>query len=108
MSILEILADKNMIRAKDIDKIRGQAKSLGRKTEEVLAEMGVKNDEILAAYGDYYKIPTRKLGNQDISFSLLKYIPEESATHYKFVPIGLKDGALEEGIVDPDNIEARY
>ena len=107
MSILEVLADKNIIRAKDIDKIRGQAKSSNRKMDEVLAEMGVKNDDILAAYGDYYKIPTRKLENQDISFSLLKYIPEESATHYKFVPIGLKDGVLEIGIVDPDDIEAR-
>ncbi|KKR46839.1 MAG: type II secretion system protein E [Parcubacteria group bacterium GW2011_GWA1_40_21] len=107
MSILEVLADKNIIRAKDIDKIRGRAESSNRKTEEVLAEMGVKNDEILAAYGDYYKIPTRKLESKDVSFSLLKYIPEESATHYKFVPIGLKDGVLEIGIVDPDDIEAR-
>jgi len=107
MSILEVLADKNIIGAKDIDKIRGRAESSNRKTEEVLAEMGVKNDEILAAYGDYYKIPTRKLESKDVSFSLLKYIPEESATHYKFVPIGLKDGVLEIGIVDPDDIEAR-
>lgn len=107
MSILEVLADKNIIRAKDIDKIKEQAKSSNRKVEEVLEEMGVKNDEILAAYGDYYKIPTRKLESQDVSFSLLKHIPEESATHYKFVPIGLKDGVLEVGVVDPDNIEAR-
>ena len=75
--------------------------------DEVLAEMGLKNEEILAAYGDYYKIPTRKVENRDVSFSLLKYIPEESANHYKFVPIGLKDGVLEIGIVDPENIEAR-
>ena len=61
----------------------------------------------MEAYGEYYKIPTRKLENKDISFSLLKYIPEESATHYKFVPIGLKEGVLEMGIVEPDNIEAR-
>lgn len=107
MSILEVLAEKNIIKPKDIDKFKEQAKSTNRRVEEVLADAGIKNDEILAAYGDYYKIPTRKLGNQDISFSLLKYVPEESATHYKFVPIGLKDGVLEIGIVDPDNIEAR-
>lgn len=107
MSILEVLAEKNIIKAKDIDKFKEQAKSTNRRVEDVLADSGIKNDEILAAYGDYYKIPTRKLGNQDVSFSLLKYIPEESATHYKFVPIGLKDGVLEIGIVDPDNIEAR-
>src|SRR3989344_2196716 len=107
MSILEVLAEKNIIKAKDIDKIKDKAKSSNRKVEEVLEEAGIKNDEILAAYGDYYKIPTRELRNQDVSFSLLKYIPEESAAHYRFVPIGLKDGVLEIGIVDPDNIEAR-
>lgn len=107
MSILEVLADKNIIKTRDIDKIKERAESSSRRVEEVLAEMGLKNEEILAAYGDYYKIPTRKVENQDVSFSLLKYIPEESANHYKFVPIGLKDGVLEIGIVDPENIEAR-
>lgn len=107
MSILEVLAEKNIIKEKDIDKFKEQAKSSNQNIEDVLAQAGIKNDEILAAYGDYYKIPTRRLENKDISFSLLKYIPEESANHYKFVPIGLKDGALEIGIVDPDNIEAR-
>ncbi|MDO8591106.1 MAG: GspE/PulE family protein, partial [bacterium] len=38
---------------------------------------------------------------------ILKYVPEESAVYYKFVPIALKDGVLEVGIVDPENIEAR-
>ena len=38
---------------------------------------------------------------------ILEYIPEESAIHYKFVPIAVRDGILEVGIVDPDNIEAR-
>lgn len=107
MSILEVLVDKKIIKAKDVDKFKDKAKSSNRKLEDVLVDAGIKSDEILAAYGDYYKIPTRKIENQDISFSLLKYIPEESATHYQFVPIGLKDGVLEIGIVDPDNIEAR-
>ncbi|MEK7066232.1 MAG: hypothetical protein AAB965_01500, partial [Patescibacteria group bacterium] len=94
MSILEILAKKNIIGAKDIGKIKDKAKASNSSLEDVVVESGVKDDEILAAYGDYYKIPTRKLETKDISFSLLKYIPEESATHYRFVPIGLKDGVL--------------
>jgi hypothetical protein len=42
-----------------------------------------------------------------VPFEVLKYIPEESATHYQFVPLGVKDNFLEVGIVDPENIEAR-
>ncbi len=107
MSILEALANKNIIKAKDIDKIKKEIDSSGKEAEEIFAEMGIKSDEILTAYGDYYKIPTRKLDKKDISFSLLKYIPEESAIHYKFVPIDFNDEVLEVGIVNPDNIEAK-
>lgn len=107
MSILEILASKNLIKNRDIEKIKEESKSSKSSIEDILASKGIKSDEILAAYGDYYNIPTRKIKDDDISFSLLKYIPEESANHYRFVPIGLKEGALEIGMVDPDNIEAR-
>ncbi|MEK7157570.1 MAG: GspE/PulE family protein [Patescibacteria group bacterium] len=107
MSVLDVLVNKNIIATKDVNKIKEQVKISGRILDDVLAEIGVDNKAILEAYGEYYKIPTRKLENKDISFSLLKYIPEESATHYKFVPIGLKEGVLEMGIVEPDNIEAR-
>ncbi|MBI5140310.1 MAG: type II/IV secretion system protein [Candidatus Vogelbacteria bacterium] len=52
-------------------------------------------------------IPVRDLGGKNVPFDILKYVPEESAVHYGFVPIGLKDGVLEIGILDPDNIEAK-
>ena len=52
-------------------------------------------------------IPTRDLKGKKISPEILKYIPEESARNYRFVPIGIKDGILEVGLVDPDNMEAR-
>ena len=52
-------------------------------------------------------IPSRALSDQEISFDALKFIPEESARHYGFVPIGLTDGVLEVGIVDPNNLVAR-
>src|SRR3989338_5428951 len=52
-------------------------------------------------------IPKRDLGGKVSNTEILKYVPEESATYYKFAPIDLKDGVLEFGIDDPDNIEAR-
>jgi len=36
----------------------------------------------------------------------LKYISEDSATHYHFAPIELKDEVLEVGVLDPENIQA--
>ncbi|MBI3632520.1 MAG: type II/IV secretion system protein [Candidatus Vogelbacteria bacterium] len=52
-------------------------------------------------------IPVKDLGGKTVPFDVLKYVPEESAVHYRFVPIDLKDGILEVGIIDPENIEAR-
>ncbi|HEY4505031.1 MAG TPA: GspE/PulE family protein [Candidatus Paceibacterota bacterium] len=53
------------------------------------------------------KIPERNLNDKRISPEILKYIPQESASYYRFVPVGIKDNVLEVGIVDPENTEAR-
>ncbi len=52
-------------------------------------------------------IEKRFVDTDKIPFEILSYISEESALHYKFAPIGLVDGVLEIGIVDPGDIEAR-
>ena len=41
-----------------------------------------------------------------VSYDSLQYIPEEASKHYQVAPLGLVDGVLEVGIVDPDNIDA--
>ncbi|MDQ5893439.1 MAG: type pilus assembly protein PilB [Patescibacteria group bacterium] len=106
MSVIDILLSKNLISKDDIKEIR-QKMSDGEPLDKVLIERGVKPEDILAAQGDFLDIPVRSLANVTVPFEVLDYIPEESAVHYKFVPIGIKEGALEVGLVDPDNIEAR-
>ena len=106
MGILEILLNKNLI-TKDVVTEAKQRTAAGDTLDQVLIERGVSVEDILAARGEFLNIPVRSLGDVSIPFEVLEYIPEESAAHYKFVPIGIKDGMLEVGIVDPDNIEAR-
>jgi len=107
MNILEILLNKNLIKKGDIAKIEKQASSSGKTIEDVLGESGISADTILDAKGEYYNIPTKNLEGRDIPFSILKYVSEDAATHYGFIPIALSEGALEIGILDPENIEAR-
>ncbi|MFZ2484497.1 MAG: ATPase, T2SS/T4P/T4SS family, partial [Minisyncoccia bacterium] len=52
-------------------------------------------------------IPTRDLKDVEVSGKILEYIPQESAEHYRVVPIGVKDGVLEVGSIDPNDLEAR-
>jgi len=53
-------------------------------------------------------IPTREVPkNHQIPSEILNYVSRNSASHYQVVPLGLKDGVLEVGMLDPSNLEAR-
>src|SRR3989344_5909049 len=107
MSVLDILADKKLINRDDISRIKEEAKQAGGNIDAVLEKRGVQMKDILASKAEYLGIPFKSLEGHDVPYDILKYVPEESAAYYKFIPIELKDGVLEVGIVDPDNIEAR-
>ena len=107
MNILENLVDKNIISKSDSIKIEKQASTSGKSIEEVLEDVGVTAQTLLDVKGEYYNIPTLNLEVVDVPLSILKYISEDAATHYKIVPTALKEGTLEIGMVDPENIESR-
>lgn len=57
--------------------------------------------------GTEYTVPSRDLIDENISYDILKYIPQESAEHYRIVPIAVTaDEVLEVGMLDPDDIHA--
>jgi len=106
MSVLDILLQKKLLTKGDIGEIRKQV-STGVSMDESLVAHGIKPEDVLNARGEFLNLPVRSLNGGIVPFEALEYIPEESAVHYRFVPIGLKDGTLEVGLVDPDNMEAR-
>src|SRR3989338_7912313 len=107
MSILTTLAEKGVISRDDVAAIETEARTLGGDVETALQNHGVSREDILSGQAEYSGVPLVSLEGREVPFEILKYVPEESATYYRFVPIGLSDGALEVGIIDPDNIEAR-
>ena len=50
-------------------------------------------------------IAQRSLGDTKVPYEVLRYIPEESATHYRLVPLGISEGVLEVGMLDPEDIQ---
>jgi type IV pilus assembly protein PilB len=107
MSFLEELAKQGIIQGSQIGEIKNRALAkYGGDIDQVLIEAGIPEDKVLEAKGAYLKIPVKKVNTEGHSFDALKYISEDSAAHYHFAPIELKEGVLEVGITDPENIES--
>lgn len=107
MSFLEELTKKGIISESQIGEIKNIAKEKhDGNIDESLIELGVSEDDILNAKGEYFNIPVKKVDVKNMSFSVLSYIPEDSAKYYNFAPFALTDGVLEVGIIDPGNIQA--
>lgn len=107
MSFLRILSERNSIPQRELPILEEKMLTAPNEVIDALKSRGITDEELLSARGEYYGIPTRSLAGKSISYDILKYIPEESALHYKIIPLSIVDDMLEVGIVDPDNIEAR-
>ena len=107
MSFLEELAKKNIIDKSQIGDIKNRAKEkYDGDLDQVLLEGGVNEEVLLAEKGTYLNIPTKKINIKELSFDVLKYISEDSANHYGFVPLRMEEGVLQVGVVNPENIQA--
>lgn len=109
MSFLEELVKKGLINKSQIGDIKTRAnEEYGGDIDEALVHSGLTEEKILEAKGEYLKIPTRKVNTEagGTSFNVLSYISEDSAAHYHFVPIELKDGILEVGITNGEDMQA--
>ncbi len=105
MNLLAILVDKGLLSASDRRKVEADVKK-GHRLSDVLSEKGIALADALAEAGRVYGLPSRLLGDPPANSDVFSYIPSDSARHYGFVPLNIVEGALEVGIVDPDNIEA--
>ncbi len=107
MSFLEELVKEGLINKSQIGEIKSRAKEkYGGDLDEALIKSGVTEEKVLEAKGQYLQIPIKKVNIQETSFDALNYISEDSAAHYHFVPIELREGVLEVGITNGEDVQA--
>jgi hypothetical protein len=106
MSYLKNLAQKNLISEERYAELEGKMLVAPDEVENKLIEEGIGEAQVLEAKSAYFGMPV-KANVESVPFEVLKRVPEDSARYYKMAPIGLVDGVLEVGILDPDNFEAR-
>lgn len=67
---------------------------------------GISEDIVTQQKGVFYRLPYIKVNSSEVSAETLKYIPEEAARQYRFVPLNFVDSVLSIGITEPENMEA--
>lgn len=105
--VLDILSSWGDIDEKEAQDIRKESKKKNISEEEELFSRGIKEENILKAKGEALGVSTVSLRGKKIDFELLKRVPEESARHYQFAPIGIENGVIQIGMADPENIESK-
>ncbi|KND50356.1 MAG: type IV pilus assembly protein PilB [Parcubacteria bacterium C7867-007] len=106
MNVLSILTDAGVLKAEEATAIAEESRTTQTPVTTILEKRGITSEQILAKESERFGIPVRAVPNSARGREILDRIPEESARHYGFVPLSVVDGALEVGIIDPDNIEA--
>jgi type IV pilus assembly protein PilB len=74
---------------------------------EVNKKDNLKETKAIRAKAEALKVPFMDLTGKEISVEVLKEIPEEAATFYKFVPLARRENILEVGMINPDDLKAK-
>ncbi len=109
MDFLQELVKQNLITAESIQSILSQAQEKYNGNIFVaLHEMGlVDAKEILRVKSDFFALPTATVDDTTSSDpAIVRLIPQETISHYQMIPLGLENGVLQVGLVNPASTEA--
>lgn len=108
MSLLEQLVEKGILDKQKAASLALEIKKSGQKEEEaILAENIISEKDLFALKSAILKIPLKELAASDISLETLELIPEETAKHYRMIPLKRSANALEIGMIYPEDLKAR-
>lgn len=106
-SILDILVSKNIVDLGETSKVRKEAKEKSISLEDALYLRGVSEVDVAEAKSEFTGYPTKFLEGAQVPFDALRDIPEESANHYKMIPLGRHDGYIDIGMLNPDDVSSQ-
>lgn len=106
-TILDILAGKGILDLNEVGQIRKEAKEKNLGLDEMLYARGIKETDVAETKSELTGLPTKYLQGVRLPFEVLRDIPEESARHYKMIPLGRNEGYLDVGMLNPDDVAAK-
>ena len=108
MDFQSILKEKKVLDTEAVERVLMDISENGTPYDEAMSTEGVSKEARREILSSYYGVPAYEL-TEDIKVSenILAYVPQDSAEHYKMVPLGLENGVLIVGVSDPDNLAIR-
>ncbi len=107
MSYLDILLKKEIINHYQLDEAQEKAVTMNNDLDAALASMHIDAGIIAEAKSEFFGVPVKQLGENPVPISVMKYIPIDAAKNYHIVPMGLFDGVLDVGVLDPGSTSVK-
>ncbi len=108
MDILTSLTNAGHLTEEQAKEIQKTVEEQGVSYEDALIGSGVDANQVRDAFASYYGVPPYTLEKETVlADDVLGYIPEESARHYRIVPVKKEKDVLLVAANDPDNLQIR-
>lgn len=103
-TIVDILTAKKLLTLEEAAVVRKEAKEKKTPMDEILYARGIGEGDVADAKSALTGYAVKYLKGVQIPFDTLRDIPEESARHYKIIPLGRHEGYLDIGMLYPDDV----
>jgi type IV pilus assembly protein PilB len=108
MDPLQILQERGGVTDAFIENAGKLIAQGGRTYESVFLELGMSADDVRNFFAEYYQVPAFKTPEAfSVKQEVLAYVPEDSAAHYRMVPLFVEDDVLVVGVSNPDDLQMR-
>ncbi len=108
MNPLDTLVSNGLVTEELAASVETLMNDSGKSLEEALLEVGVPDEEVRKVFAEYYGVPFFVLSEGfTVSEEVLSYIQEESAVHYRIVPLKVEEDVLYVGANNPEDLQVR-
>jgi hypothetical protein len=106
MNPLETLRNQTGIDGAFVDTIINKMQETGQSLESALLTSGMSPTEVRDFFAQYFQIPSFDIPEGfTVTQQVLNFIPEDSAAHYRMVPLVIEDEVLVVGVNNPDDLK---
>jgi len=108
MSLINQLVKKGILDKGKATTLEFEIRETGKREEEIILERRIVDEKFLFSLkSKNLKIPLKEIAASKVPLETLEMIPEETAKHYKMIPLIRKDKTLEAGMVYPEDLKAQ-